>query len=299
MSRHPPFAEVQASRPRFEVDTFAKTKTYDPEWKPGQGLSDHPGSERCAAGAQGKIPFKVVQPGVTETESRMIYKILIGAVAPRPVAMVGTCAEDGTPNLAPISFYQVVCHNPPLLMISFGGPGYSRKDSEVNIKRSQEFCISSSNEPFAEALNYASVDAPHGTSEFAITGLTPVIGRSVKAPRVGEAPVSFKLKVHSITEFHTDSGERGGCMVIGRVQLMYIREDVIEEDGAIDPAKTYPVSRFGGLLYGRSTRGYELERPSYEKVKDEKAFKEATSKEARTAVPGAAGSRDPVAQHYP
>lgn len=81
------------------------------------------------------------------------------------------------------------------------------------------------------------------------------MGRIVKAPRIGEAPVSFELKVHSITDFNTDEGERGGCMVIGRVQMMYIREDVIEADGAIDPAKTYPVSRFGGLLYGRSTRG--------------------------------------------
>lgn len=117
------------------------------------------------------------------------------------------------------------------------------------------FCISSSNEPFAEALNYASVDAPHGVSEFAVTGLTPVKGRLVNAPRIGEAPVSFELTVHSITEFNTDEGERGGCMVIGRVRLMHIRQDVIEADGAIDPAKTYPVSRFGGLLYGRSTRG--------------------------------------------
>lgn len=138
MSRHPPFAEVQASRPAFEVDTFSKTKTFDPEWKPGQGLNSHPASKDFAAAAEGDIPFKVVQPGVTKMGPRDVYKILIGAVSPRPVAMVGTYGEDGTPNLAPISFYQVVCHNPPLLMVSFGGPGYTRKDSEVNIKRSQE-----------------------------------------------------------------------------------------------------------------------------------------------------------------
>lgn len=138
MSHHAPFAEVEASRPDFSVDTFQKTKTLDPEWKPGQGLNAHPASSTFEAAAKGEIPFKVVQPGVTEVEPRMIYKILIGSVAPRPVAMVGTCNEDGTPNLAPISFYQVVCSNPPLLMVSFGGPGYARKDSEVNIKRSQE-----------------------------------------------------------------------------------------------------------------------------------------------------------------
>lgn len=139
MSRHPPFAEVQASRPAFEPDTFQKTRTLDPSWKPGSGLTaSHPASAQFAAAAKGEVPFRVVQPGVTEMESRMIYKILIGAVSPRPVAMVGTYDEEGYPNLAPISFYQVVCHDPPLLMVSFGGVGYARKDSEVNIKRSGE-----------------------------------------------------------------------------------------------------------------------------------------------------------------
>lgn len=127
-----------------------------------------------------------------------------------------------------------------------------RSDTAFSARR---FCISSSNEPYAEALNYASIDAPAGTSEFAITGLTPVRGRVVNAPRIGEAPVSFELSVHSITEFNNDAGEKSGCMVIGRVKMMYIREDCVEPDGAIDPAKTFPVSRFGGLLYGRSTRG--------------------------------------------
>jgi len=42
-----------------------------------------------------------------------------------------------------------------------------------------------SSEPYAEALNFASINAPPGVSEFALSGLTPVPGRIVRAPRVG------------------------------------------------------------------------------------------------------------------
>lgn len=141
MSHHPPFAEAQAKLPPLEVDAFQKTQTLDPMWAPGSGLTaSHPASAHFAAAARGEVPFRVVQPGVTDMEPRMIYKILIGAVAPRPVAMVGTVGEDGVYNLAPISFYQVVCSDPPLVMIAFGGPGFhgTRKDSEGNIRRTQE-----------------------------------------------------------------------------------------------------------------------------------------------------------------
>ena len=78
----------------------------------------------------------------------------------------------------------MVSHNPPMIMISFGGGEDRRKDSENNIARLQEFSISSSNEPFAEALNYASIDSPPGVSEYALTGLTPVKSKVIKTPRV-------------------------------------------------------------------------------------------------------------------
>lgn len=88
-------------------------------------------------------------------------------------------------------------------------------------------------------------------------------------------------------------------MVIGRVQMVYLREDIIEADGAVDPAKTFPISRFGGLLYGRSTRGFELQRPVYDDVKGQDAIQEALQKGSKVPKEGAAGSKDPIAEAYP
>ena len=110
--------------------------------------------------------------------------LITGSVGPRPVALVTTLNEDGSPNLAPISWYQMVSQDPAMVMISFGGSEDRRKDSENNIKRLNEFSISSSSEPYAEALNFASVDCPSGISEYALSGLTPVKSKVIKTPRV-------------------------------------------------------------------------------------------------------------------
>src|ERR1039458_9022747 len=46
---------------------------------------------------------------------REFYNILISAVAPRPIAWVSSLSASGQPNLAPFSFFNAVCANPPLL----------------------------------------------------------------------------------------------------------------------------------------------------------------------------------------
>ena len=40
MSRHEPYEVVQARRPDFEAGKFTYSKIPDPQWKPGQGLSE-------------------------------------------------------------------------------------------------------------------------------------------------------------------------------------------------------------------------------------------------------------------
>ena len=49
-----------------------------------------------------------------------MYRLLRDAVMPRPIAWVSTIDENGTTNLAPYSFFNVVSPNPPVLV--FGRP---------------------------------------------------------------------------------------------------------------------------------------------------------------------------------
>lgn len=67
-------------------------------------------------------------------------------------------------------------------------------------------------------------------SEFALCGLTPVPGRTVRAPRVGEAPFSMELQVDFTRNWNNDAGQHTTTLVIGRVKMLYVREDLLDEN---------------------------------------------------------------------
>lgn len=181
-SKYKPFKQEEAARQPFDPSlSYTVAQAPDVNFKAGQGLNAHPASSTFGSD---NASFHVIQIGKTQVSAASLYKLMISAIAPRPVALVTTLNEDGSPNLAPISWYQMVSHNPAMVMISFGGSEDRRKDSENNIKRLQEFSVSSSSEPFAEALNFASIDSPPGVSEYALTGLTPVKSKVIKTPRI-------------------------------------------------------------------------------------------------------------------
>ena len=46
---------------------------------------------------------------------RETYQLLIGLVAPRPIALVTSMNEDGRLNAAPFSAYNYLCTDPPII----------------------------------------------------------------------------------------------------------------------------------------------------------------------------------------
>ncbi|EPQ28847.1 uncharacterized protein PFL1_03650 [Pseudozyma flocculosa PF-1] len=293
-SKYPPFKEAEAARPEFDTSaSYTLTKTVDPDFKAGQGLNSHPAA---SAAASDSASYHVIELGKTEISPAMIYKLLISGIAPRPVALVTTLNEDGSPNLAPISWYQMVSHNPATVMISFGGSEDRRKDSELNIGRLGEFSISASCEPMAEALNFASIDSPHGVSEFALTGLTPVKSKTIQTPRIKESPFSMECTVLEEKKLYDANGKHTTTLVLGNIKAIHIRKDTINpQTGAIDAQKTLPITRIGGLQYARTTVGYELERPKWDVVKDTPEVKQALERGVKPVFE----NTDPILEKYP
>ena len=67
------------------------------------------------------------------------YKLMIGSIVPRPVALVSTVSPDGQPNLAPFSFFNGVGSNPLTLMFCpANAPDGSEKDTLRNCKPTEE-----------------------------------------------------------------------------------------------------------------------------------------------------------------
>ena len=51
-------------------------------------------------------------------DQRALYRLLIGSVVPRPIGWASTVNTDGVANLAPFSFFTVVCVAPPMVSLT-------------------------------------------------------------------------------------------------------------------------------------------------------------------------------------
>ena len=128
------------------------------------------------------------------------YKLLTALVVPRPIGWVGSVGKDGVPNLAPFSFFNVVCPTPPTVIFAPTGQPGVRKDTLVNVERTGEFTLSTVTAEVLDAMNATAVDAPSDVSEFEVAGLTPVYGDVVAAPYVAEAKAAMECRVTRIVD---------------------------------------------------------------------------------------------------
>ena len=202
---------------------------------------------------------------------RELYNVLISTVAPRPIAWVSTLSASGQPNLAPFSFFNAVCAEPPLLAFAPGmrspklpTPGNSAglpKDTLRNVRETREFVISVVTFEMAEAMNFTSGDYEAGINEFEIAKTESAPSKVVRPRRVAQSPVSFECKLHQILDFNP--GPEGGSLVIGEIVLIHIEERHLKE-GRIDRNSLDLIGRMGGMQYTRTTQRFEMVRPKVE-----------------------------------
>jgi flavin reductase (DIM6/NTAB) family NADH-FMN oxidoreductase RutF len=192
---------------------------------------------------------------------KSVYKILIGSVVPRPIGWISSIDAGGRPNLAPFSFFNVVCANPPHVLFCpmIRGTDRKPKDTLRNVRSTGEFVVNIVTEGLAEAMNLTSTELPAEINEFEISGLTPLPSITVRPPRVAESPVHFECKVATIFDFGDQPGS--GSVVIGRVTHIHVRDDVLIETDKIDLDKLRPIGRLAGSGYCRVTDLFQMIRP--------------------------------------
>ncbi|EIN11791.1 flavo protein oxygenase [Punctularia strigosozonata HHB-11173 SS5] len=253
-----------SDRPKFnEGPAFRFTRPPHPDWKPGDGL---PGTSKLASEwkADEAAGWKTWQ--LDSTSPRDIYRLLTSAVVPRPIAFVSTISSNGVPNLAPFRYFSMVAHNPPLCSISFTA---GHKDTRENIRETREFTVNIISEPFVEAANFTSIDAPEDVDEWVLSGLTPEPSIHVKTPRVKESAVSLECELYHWHDIRPpNSSTVTHSLVLGHIKTVHARNAVLNDDGTIDPVKFRAVSRLGGTTYARIGEGFDLPRPSWKKNLD-------------------------------
>lgn len=179
------------------------------------------------------------------------HQWLLGAVTPRPIAFASTVDKQGNVNLSPFSFFNCFGANPPLLIFSPARSGRKNttKHTYENVLEVPEVVINIVSHAMVQQASLASAEYPKGVNEFIKAGFTEVASVMVKPPRVGESPVSMECKVIQVIQ--TGNMGAAGNLVICQVLLMHVREDVLDENGHIDPFKLDVVARLGRDWYCR------------------------------------------------
>jgi len=198
---------------------------------------------------------KVLIPAEQSSSDR--YKLLSGLIVPRPIGWIGTVRTDGTFNLAPFSFFNLISTDPPIVIFSGGRRGDRPKDSVAFAEESGEFTVNIVSEEVAEAMNVTSASFDSAVDEFAEARLTPVMGRVVSAPMVGESPANLECRVIDAMDI---GGESGSRLVFGEVVVVHVRDDIL--DGSrIDNDMLRAVGRMAGNTYINTRDRFELGRP--------------------------------------
>ena len=200
----------------------------------------------------------IIDPGAQAFSKN--HKLMIGSILPRPIALVSTCSPDGILNLAPFSYFNGVCSNPPTIMFAPARRGYDgkTKDTLNNIQNTNEFVVNIVSEDFAEKMVACSTDFEPEIDEFDVSGLTPSSCQKIKPPLVKEAQVSYECKLNRIIPIG-DESPGSGFIVIGTIVLFHIADDVYE-NGKINLEKLRPVGRLAGNNYIRTSDQFEIVR---------------------------------------
>lgn len=182
---------------------------------------------------------------VEQTPASHIYKLLVGLVAPRPIALITSMDESGRLNAAPFSAYNYLCTDPPIVGIGVTNrpdQKFMPKDTARNIRRTGEFVVNVVTEDIAEKMNICATDFPPEMSEVELAGFTTAASRIVKPPRLAEAHAALECREYTTMEIGRSR------IILGRVVGIYVEDRFIDPEGPYVKAEDlHSIGRMNGL----------------------------------------------------
>lgn len=174
-----------------------------------------------------------------------VYKLLIGLVTPRPIALITSIDEHGRLNAAPFSAYNYLSVDPPIVGVGVASrpaDPFTPKDTARNIRVTGEFVVNVVTEDIARQMNICATDFPPEVNEVDLAGFTTAPSQLVKVPRLAQAHAAIECREHTTLLIGRSR------IILGRVVAMYV------EDRFVDPAGPYikaedlhTVGRMNGL----------------------------------------------------
>lgn len=181
------------------------------------------------------------QIDITALDPTLAYKLLVGAVQPRPIAWVSTVAADGTANLAPFSFFTVASREPATLLVSIGPRADGGvKDTLANARATGDFVVNVASFDHHLAVSATGATVGPEVDEFELANLTQVPSDAVRAPRVAEARLAIECILREEHQIGTDT------VIYGTVLRVHAAEGVLDETLRVDNDVLNPLGRLAG-----------------------------------------------------
>ena len=194
-----------------------------------------------------------------ELDQSAIYKLLTGTIIPRPIGWVSSISEDGINNLAPFSYFNLLGDDPPHVMFSTRRDNNKNKDTLNNVLTTKQFVVNLVTEDVVEAMNASSASVAPEVDEFEMVGVTPIPSEKIKPMRVKESKVQLEcvLVHHYFLEEHQQGG---ACVLIGRVLMIHIDDNILLDNYKINLETYKPVARLAGSNYSKIGEIFSIKR---------------------------------------
>lgn len=195
------------------------------------------------------------------------YKLLVGLVAPRPIALITSMDETGLLNAAPFSAYNYLCTDPPIVGVGVTNRPdrqFVPKDTARNIRRTGEFVVNVVTEDIAEKMNLCATDFPREMSEVELAGFTTAPSQRVKPPRLAEAHAALECREYTTMEIGRSR------IILGLVVAVYVEDRYVDPAGPyIQAEELHAIGRMNGVgNYVRTREAFmTIPRISYEEWK--------------------------------
>ena len=192
-------------------------------------------------------------------DNTLVYRLLTSIIIPRPIAWVSSISENGINNLAPFSYFNMVGDDPPHVMFSTRRDNNSNKDTLNNVLATHQFVVNMVTKDLAEPMNASSATVAAEVDEFELVGVTPIPSEKVKPMRVAESPIQLECElVHHY--FLEDHQQGGACVLIGRVVMIHITDQLLLDESRLNPELYKPIARLGGSNYCEQGEIFSIKR---------------------------------------
>lgn len=182
---------------------------------------------------------------IEKITARQTYNLLIGLVAPRPIALVTSMNEEGRLNAAPFSAYNYVCIDPPVVALGVTdrpGENFVPKDTARNIRRTGEFVVNVVTDDIARQMNICATDFPDDVNELEMAGLSTSPSRMVRVPRITQSHAALECREHATIEIGRSR------VILGRVVSIYIEDPFVDPAGPyVKAEELHAIGRMNGL----------------------------------------------------